>query len=103
VSELLVTCKTNDVLGIDEITEFKTGLKSRNDGDMAKIKTSLKKFGVSFPFFIWKSGAYNYCLDGHGRRLALLALRSEGYKIPPCPVVYIEAENEEEAKQKRYT
>ncbi|MDR1325292.1 MAG: hypothetical protein LBK00_04565 [Treponema sp.] len=100
MSRLPVTCITSDVLDIDDIAESGGALKSRDDSDMTKIKKSLKKFGISFPFFIWKSGGYNYCLDGHGRRLGLLALRSEGYEIPPCPVVYIDAENEEEAKQK---
>jgi hypothetical protein len=97
---MTITCKTRDSLALDKITEFQGQLKTRNETDLKKIKKSLKKYGISFPFFIWKKGRTNYCLDGHGRRLALLSLREEGWEIPPIPIVCIFAEDEADAKQK---
>jgi hypothetical protein len=97
---ITVSCKTKDSLGLEKITEFQGQLKIRDETDLTKIKKSLKKYGISFPFFIWKKGRTHYCLDGHGRRLALLALREEGYELPPIPIVYIYAEDEKDAKQK---
>ena len=58
------------------------------------------KYGWSFPFFVWVSGKTNYCLDGHARIKVLKALEEEGYLIPELPVVYIQAKNKTEAKQK---
>jgi hypothetical protein len=39
-------------------------------------------------------------IDGHQRTKVLRDLQSEGYEIPPLPVVWIEAEDEKEAKER---
>jgi hypothetical protein len=49
---------------------------------------------------VWKKDLTIYCLDGHGRRLALMELQAEGYALPPIPVIFIYAENDEDAKQR---
>jgi len=95
-----ITCKTADSLPFDAIEDLQGGLKKRSKKDIELITKSIEKYGFSFPFFVWKSEGHNYCLDGHGRRLALLELEKKGEQIPPLPVVYIEAKDEEEAKQK---
>jgi hypothetical protein len=97
---ITVTCKTKDALLLEKITEFQGDLKIREGSDINKIKKSLVKYGISFPFFIWKDGNIYYCLDGHGRRLALMELQTEGYAIPPVPIVFIYAKDEEDAKQR---
>jgi hypothetical protein len=60
---LKISCHTFDTLPIDAITDFQGALKKRTSGDIEKIIASLHKHGFSFPFFVWKSGNTNYCLD----------------------------------------
>ena len=95
-----IACETKDYLDWHNITEFQGGLKIRDEADIEKAKTSILKYGWSFPFFVWVSGKTNYCLDGHCRMLVLKQLEAEGYLIPELPVVYISAKNKTEAKQK---
>jgi len=95
-----IACETKDYLDWHNITEFQGGLKIRDEADIEKAKTSILKYGWSFPFFVWVSGKTNYCLDGHARIKVLKALEEEGYIIPELPVVYIQAKNKTEAKQK---
>ena len=95
-----IACETKDYLDWHNITEFQGGLKIRDEADIEKAKTSILKYGWSFPFFVWVSGKTNYCLDGHARIKVLKALEEEGYLIPELPVVYIQAKNKTEAKQK---
>ncbi len=88
-----IACKTADLLPLDAIEDLQGGLKKRSKKDIELITKSIEKYGFSFPFFVWKNGEHNYCLDGHGRRLALLELERKGEEIPPLPVVYIEAKD----------
>lgn len=100
IKTIKIECETKDYLDWHNITEFQGGLKIRDDADIEKAKTSILKYGWSFPFFVWVSGKTNYCLDGHARIKVLKALEEEGYLIPELPVVYIQAKNKTEAKQK---
>jgi DNA modification methylase len=100
IKSISIKCETKDYLDWHNITEFQGGLKIRNEADIEKAKTSILKYGWSFPFFVWVSGKTNYCLDGHARIKVLKALEEEGYLIPELPVVYIQAKNKAEAKQK---
>lgn len=98
--KIKIACETKDSLEIAEMTEFQGGLKTRDDIDYDKIKLSIIKFGFSFPFFIWKDGNKNKLLDGHGRFATLCKMQKDGYEIPALPVVYVEAKDEAEAKEK---
>jgi hypothetical protein len=100
IKTISIKCETKDYLDWHNITEFQGGLKIRDEADIEKAKTSILKYGWSFPFFVWVSGKTNYCLDGHARLLVLKQLEEEGYLIPELPVVYITAKNRAEAKQK---
>ncbi len=95
-----IKCRGADTLPIDAIEEFQGNLKRRSKADIEKIIKSIKEYGFSFPFFIWQGEGRNYCLDGHGRIQALCQLRQNGENLPLFPVVYIEAKDEAEAKQK---
>jgi DNA modification methylase len=97
---ITITCRGADVLPLDAIEEFQGKLKKRTKRDIHKIITSIKKYGFTFPFFIWNGTGHNYCLDGHGRILALNSMRESGEELPLFPVIYIEAADEAEAKQK---
>ena len=98
--QIKITCKTECTLPTVELTEFQGDLKYREKIDIERVKKSILKYGFSFPFYVWQSGKKNYILDGHGRKLALKKLSSEGYDIPELPVVYISAESEADAKEK---
>ena len=94
-----IKCDTKDTLLLEDITEFQGNLKNREDSDYEKILKSINKHGFSFPFFIWKKGKINYCLDGHGRYEALQRLVASGEKLPPLPVVYVKCKDEADAKE----
>lgn len=114
--QIRISCSTRDSLPFSQIEEFQGNLKRRSKKEISKIITSILKYGFSFPFFVWKDGERNRCLDGHGRLLALGEMTKRNYfldeagklsdddgepcPIPDLPVVYIEAADEAEAKQK---
>jgi len=95
-----ITCTGSDSLPFDRLEEFQGNLKKRGKKEIDKIIKSINKHGFSFPFFVWNGTGHNYVLDGHGRISALSEMRQKGYDLPLFPVVYIDAENEAEAKQK---
>lgn len=98
--KIKIACRGADSLPLDAVEDFQGGLKKRSKKDIDLIIKSIKKYGFSFPFFVWQNGGHNYCLDGHGRIEALCEMRKRGVSLPLFPVAYIEAENEAEAKQK---
>jgi hypothetical protein len=95
-----ITCRGADSLPLDAITEFQGNLKSRTKKDIEKIIKSILKHGFTFPFFVWEHEGRYRTIDGHGRIIALNELRGRGCNLPLFPVVYIEASNEAEAKEK---
>jgi DNA modification methylase len=97
--EIKIRCNTNEHLPYKAITPFQGELKRRSKEQTAKLAASILKHGWAFPEFIWRSAGVNYCLDGHGRLAAASELEKAGHTIPDIPVVYIEADNEAEAKE----
>lgn len=98
--QIRIECRAIDSLPLDVLEEFQGNLKKRSKADIQKIITSIEKYGFSFPFFVWNGTGHNYVLDGHGRLLALAEMRRRGADLPLFPCVYVEAEDEAEAKQK---
>jgi len=95
-----IQCQAADVLPLDAIVEFQGGLKKRGKKEIALMIKSIEKYGFSFPFMIWQNGGLNHCLDGHGRIQALGQMRRTGTDLPLFPVVYVDAKDEAEAKNK---
>lgn len=98
--KIQIKCTGTEFLPLESIKDFQGALKRRSDIHFGQIKTSIEKYGFSFPFFIWKQGKTNWCLDGHGRLGALLLMQAEGWEIPELPVVFVTAKDKNEAKQK---
>jgi DNA modification methylase len=73
---------------------FQGGLKELTAREYGKLKKSLLENGVIVPFFVWAETGK--LLDGHQRRRVF---ESEGWQMD-VPVVYISAENEQDAKRK---
>jgi len=96
--EIRITCEVEDTLTLGRMTEFQGELKVRSSEDYDRIMHSIYKYGIAFPFFVWKKGRLNYILDGHGRTGALKRERERGVTVPALPVIYVQAENEEAAK-----
>ncbi|GMO33883.1 MAG: hypothetical protein Ta2B_14350 [Termitinemataceae bacterium] len=110
-----VACTGTCLMDFRQIRPMQGSLKIRNKSDIDKIIKSIILHGFSFPFFLWKEGKKNHALDGHGRISALSEMQKTGYTldeknnlvtddipwtIPPLPVVFIEAKNKDEAKEK---
>ena len=95
---IAVTCEVNQTLLLSDMTEFQGGLKTRTESDYLKIQSSIRKYGIAFPFFVWKNKDINYILDGHGRFGSLERMQQQGEELPSLPVIYIEADNEKHAK-----
>ena len=92
-----VKCKTEDFLLLDRMEPFQGKLKHRSEEDIERLASSIREEGLLMPFAVWKGKI----LDGHGRRLALLYLAKSDITImeQEFPVVYIDAETEEEARK----
>lgn len=75
-------------------------LKELSQANFEKLKQSILKHGVTFPFFVWQSEGKNFILDGTQRDRVLAKMAEEGYEIPPLPAALIEAKNKKEAAEK---
>ncbi len=98
-NEIGVHCKTADRLLWRDIKPLQGNYKKRTTEDIQKICNLIKKRGIRFPSFVSRIGKEIYAIDTHGRLLAYEKLESEGWIIPPVPVVFIDAKNKTEAKQ----
>ena len=76
-----ITCKVSDFLPLESIEEFQGNFKKRTKKEIHQIITSILKFGFSFPFFVWQNEGHNWCLDGHGRILALREMAKAFYAL----------------------
>jgi len=95
-----ITCDGTDYVDYRTLKPFQGDLKTLSDENLEKLKNSIIKYGYSVPAFVWKSGEDKYILDAHQRTKALHSLFSEGYEIPDIPIVYIQAKDKQEAKEK---
>jgi len=98
--EIKVTCKGAVELDISELTEFQGGLKVLSAERKLKLRKSILKYGISFPFFVYSKDGVNYIEDGHQRLICLKELISEGYVVGKLPCALIYADSMQEAKEK---
>lgn len=100
MQKIEIKCKGADLLPVDTIKDFQGKLKRISRDNLERLKRSILKNGFVAPIFIWCNKGQSMALDGHQRIKALLSMREEGYDIPLLPVAYIEADNEDDARQK---
>ena len=98
--EIKITCDGTEYIDYRQLKPFQGNLKTITEENLQKLKNSIIKYGFTVPAFVWQSGEDKYILDAHSRKKALASLYSEGYDIPAIPVVYIQAQDEKEAKEK---
>src|SRR5215813_8965958 len=95
-----IRCQAAVNLNLTDLTPLQGGLKELNDANFEKLKQSILKHGITFPFFIWQSDDKNYILDGTQRDRVLKKMANDGYVIPPLPCALIEAKSRKEAAEK---
>ena len=98
--EIKITCDGTDYVDFKKLKPFQGDLKTITDENLQKLKNSIIKYGFTVPAFIWRDGGALYILDAHSRVKALAELFSEGYEIPDIPIIHVEADSEQEAKEK---
>ena len=96
-----VMCQTPEVIRLGKLTPFQGDLKKRTSKDVHALAESILNEGLLMPFAVWHHDDVDHLLDGHGRLAALteLALQDNSIGEQDFPVIYIEAENEEQAKK----
>lgn len=96
-----VNCETKDSLKLTELVSFQGNLKKRTSDDIKALSDSLVNEGLMMPFAIWKHEGQSLLLDGHGRKEALVRLAVEDPEILvyAWPVIYVNAETEEDARK----
>lgn len=96
-----INCESTETLKLTDMTPFQGNLKKRTPQDILALKESILNEGLMMPFAVWKHDDKNYLLDGHGRREALtsIALDNPNVLSMDFPVVYIEADTEDDARK----
>ena len=103
MKKIKINCKGADLLPFESLKIFQGDLKKLSKQNLEKLKNLIIKKGFFTTFFVWQNDGNNWILDGTQRDRALRALMQDGYEIPLLPVVYIEAENEQDAREKLKT
>src|SRR5262249_1343462 len=96
---IAIRCTAAVNLDLANLTPLQGELKELAGANFEKLKQSILKHGITFPFFIWQSAGENYILDGTQRDRVLKRMADEGYKIPPLPCALIQAKNRKEAAE----
>ena len=78
---------------------FQHDSKELTNENCEKLKSRILSVGFCSPVCVWKNGETLNILDGHQRISALSGLEADGYKIPPIPIVEIQAESEHKAQE----
>lgn len=94
-NEVDIRCKGTGTIPFQKIQKFQGELKRVTDTALMKLKASIMKNGFRIPIFMWNGK----CLDGHTRIMALESLQTDGWIVPPIPVVELEADNETDARK----
>lgn len=99
---ILNALKDAKTLPLDWLIPLQEDLKTITEENKNKLKKSILKHGFSYPIFVWEDEQENkiYILDGHQRRIVMEEFKEEGYSIPQLPVVFIPADDIQDAKQK---
>lgn len=96
-----IRCEGSRWVRLNELIPFQGDLKTLSDADFEKGTRSLRRYGFSFPFFVWDNGGKLMVLDGHQRDRILKKHAADGEILPEkFPAVGIMAANEKEAKEK---
>lgn len=101
MKEIVVSGVKSDLfVELRSLYEVQGDLKELESESLEKLKSSIVSLGFIAPFFVWlDDGRYNI-VDGHQRKIALMSLQADGYKIPRLPCVQLFAESYDDARKK---
>jgi ParB-like nuclease domain len=99
-STIKINCKAAIEIALEDLTPLQGELKELTDANFEKLKQSILRHGITFPFFIWQSEGENYILDGTQRDRVLKRMAEDGYEIPPLPCALIQAKDRKDAAEK---
>jgi hypothetical protein len=96
-----IKCRGADMLPLEAIADFQGKLKKRSQDSKRRLALSMFSKGFIAPFFVWEKDGTCKILDGHARDEVLREIRAAGISVPDLfPVDYIDAENEQDAREK---
>jgi hypothetical protein len=99
-SSIKINCRAAVNIELKELTPMQGELKELSKTSFEKLKRSILRHGVTFPFFIWQNNGVNWILDGTQRDRVLSKMIDDGYDCPPLPCALIEAKDKKEAAEK---
>ena len=95
-----IRCKAAVNLDLASLTPLQGDLKELSESNLNKLKQSILRHGITFPFFVWQSEGTNYILDGTQRDRVLKRMADDGYQVPALPCALIDAKDRREAAEK---
>ena len=96
-----VTCQGAATLPLEKLSPLQGDLKVLPEANHGLLRESILRHGITFPFFVWRAPKKKFfIIDAHQREKVLARLAADGYAIPEVPVVWIDALDEQEAKEK---
>jgi len=95
-----IKCEAAVSIELKDLVPLQGNLKELTQANFQKLKWSILKHGISFPFFVWQHEGVNYILDGTQRDRVLSKMVQQGYECPPLPAALIEAKDKKEAAEK---
>lgn len=97
-----IACQGADVRDIADLHEFQGDLKSLSTENYEKLKKEIDSTGFAFAVNTWTDPEDGkiYIIGGHQRCRTLSQMRSEGWEVPPVPIVHVEAKDFFEAKRR---
>ena len=98
--EVRLACRSAMTLELDAMHELQGDLKELSKENYARLKNEISETGFAFAPHVWSDGSKWFLVDGHQRRRVLQKMREEGWRIPPIPVVPVEARDLKEAKRR---
>lgn len=97
-----IACQAAGEISLSLLKTLQGDLKILAKEDYERLKYEILRDGFSFPIAVWTDADSGniYILDGHQRVKTLEKMRGEGYSIPQIPVVFVEAQDINQAKHK---
>jgi len=95
-----VSCEAAIKLKLEDLTPLQGNLKALTEANFEKLKKSILRHGITFPFFVWQNDGVNFILDGTQRDRVLRKMAADSYEIPALPCALIEAKDRKEAAEK---
>jgi hypothetical protein len=95
-----IKCKGSSLAQINDLVPFQGNLKDLSEENYKKLRKEILELGFSEPVSVWEHDGVLKILNGHQRLKTLKMMRDEGFEIPPIPISFIQAKDDEEAKKK---